>query len=189
MENIQSVMRTTLELTAKVSNVLVRIASLLIFLNVIVIVVESVARALFPVSFNVSVELSGYILALSTSLVFPYALINKKHIRINVLYNALPKGIQVLFDVIVFLLTAAICTFIAMEAVDMVMSAIQYGDTSLNMKMPLWIPYAIWTLGLVWFALSAIIMLVYGLLSILMGDIAQANNVIGCEKNDFSNPI
>lgn|SRR5690625_1377126 len=179
-------MRSIFELTAKASNILVRIAGLLIFLNVIVIVVEIVTRALFPISFNVSVELSGYILALSTSLVFAYALINKEHIRINVFYNALPKSVQVFFDVIVFVLTAAICTFIAVEAVDMVLSALEYGDMSLNMRVPLWIPYAIWTLGLIWFALSAFIMLIYGLLSIFMGDLEQASEIIGCKKDDFS---
>lgn len=189
MENRSSLMGTVLAMTGKVSNALIRIAGLLILLNVIVIVVESAARALSLVSFNISVELSGYILALSTSLVFAHALINKEHIRINVLYNLFPKGIQIFFDVVVFILTAAICTFIAIEALDMVVSAIQYGDTSLNMRIPLWIPYAIWTLGLVWFAFSAIIMLLHGLLSILMGDIDQANNVIGCQKDDFSNPL
>src|SRR5690625_7547389 len=93
---------------------------------------------------------------------------------------------EVFFYCFCFCFTGCFFSLIAVEAVDMVLSALEYGDMSLNMRVPLWIPYAIWTLGLIWFALSAFIMLIYGLLSIFMGDLEQASEIIGCKKDDFS---
>ena len=64
------------------------------------ITLDVIFRNLVKSTYFESFELSGYAFAISTSFGLAYAFFSKAHIRIEVLYNFLPKKARAWFDVV-----------------------------------------------------------------------------------------
>ncbi|WP_210260140.1 TRAP transporter small permease subunit [Hongsoonwoonella zoysiae] len=60
--------------------------------------IETIARKLFNFSFEGADELGGYVLAVGSSLAFVVALLDRAHIRIDVLHARFPKKLQAVMD-------------------------------------------------------------------------------------------
>lgn len=117
---------------------------------------ETVLRKVFSYSFEGADELGGYVLAVSSGLAFTVALIDRAHIRIDIVYQRLPARIQVLLDWLAILSLAVFGGFLLYVGRIALMDTLAYGSTAPTpWATPLIYPQALWYGALALFALVA----------------------------------
>ena len=125
--------------------------------------IDIVCRKLFAYSFQGVDELSGYAMAIVSAAGFTYALGTRAHMRITLLFPYLPPIVRSVLNVVALLTLAAMGVFCAVRGFAEVQASIGVGkgdwlDPALwrrantPLQMPLWIPQALWFVGLALFA-------------------------------------
>ncbi|MBL8386195.1 MAG: TRAP transporter small permease [Burkholderiales bacterium] len=143
---------------AHVSRVFAWCGGALILASALLITLDVIARNLVKSTFFESFELTGYAFAISTAFGFAYAFFSKAHIRIEVLYNLLPRSARAWLDVVSVCTLAAIAVTLTWWAAQTVLQNASGGARSnSSMALPLAIPQSIWLLGLAWFALAVFV--------------------------------
>ena len=125
----------------------------LILVSAGLITLDVTFRNLIKVTYFESFELSGYAFAIATSFGLAYAFFSRAHIRIEVVYNLLPKKARAWLDVASVLILAVIAVTLAYWCAQTVLqngAAGARSNSSLGLRMV--IPQSVWLLGLVWFA-------------------------------------
>lgn len=122
---------------------------------------ETIMRKLFNFSFQGADELGGYVLAVGSSLAFVVALVDRAHIRIDVLHTHFPKRLQAIMDWLSVVSLAILGFFMIYVGRIVIVDTWSYGSTAATpWATPLIIPQAIWYGALCLFALCALIMAV-----------------------------
>ena len=125
----------------------------LILGSAVLITLDVMFRNLTRSTFFESFELSGYAFAISTSFGLAFAFFSKAHIRIEVVYNYLPRTARAWLDVLSVLTLAAIAVTLAYWCTQALLQNVASGARSnSSLGLPIAIPQAIWVLGLAWFA-------------------------------------
>ena len=146
----------------------------------ILVTIEVVLRKLFVVSVGGANEYSGYALAVGASWAFAYTLLNRGHIRIDVVHRYLPRRFRLALDLLSILCLAAFMTVLAWHAANVLLSSIRLGATSNTpISTPLWIPQSLWVIGLTGFWLVSIYVLFRVGRSIASGNYLQAERLGG----------
>ena len=97
---------------------------------------------------------AGYMMAASTFLGLPYALINGSHIRIETITKLLGRGQRPL-DLAAFFIGTLITAWFAYYACNMVFTSWRIDDISTDLDAtPLWIPQATMAIGAVLFCVA-----------------------------------
>ena len=125
----------------------------LILASAALITLDVIFRNLTKSTFFESFELSGYAFAISTSFGLAFAFFSKAHIRIEVVYNLLPRTARAWLDVLSVLTLAVIAIVLAYWCAHTVLQNADSGarsNSTLGMRIA--IPQAIWLTGLLWFA-------------------------------------
>jgi TRAP-type C4-dicarboxylate transport system permease small subunit len=154
---------------------LARAGGLILLASSVLISAEILARKLIVIPFSIGTELSSYGLAIAASWAFSYALLNRAHVRIDIVRNWTPPGIRFGLDVLALGALAAVALILSWFAWDTVQTSWELGareNTSLG--TPLAIPQGLWLAGLLWFAFVCIEQLVMVGLALLRGDRAGA---------------
>jgi TRAP-type C4-dicarboxylate transport system permease small subunit len=173
-------MNTSVQFVTLVSRYLARMGGLLILLSAILVSLDVIFRNLFKLSIFESFELSGYAFAIATSLGLAWALISKAHIRIEVLYNALPLKARSLLDVCALAVLTAVAASFAYYGVQVVGDSVELGARSNStLHVPLAIPQALWLLGLLWFALCSLVLWGFAVRSVITGQHQQVQSMLG----------
>ncbi len=132
--------------------------------------VETVARKLFNFSFEGADELGGYVLAVGSSLAFVVALVDRAHIRIDVLHSRFPKRLQALMDWLSIVSIAILGLFILYVGRIVIVDTMAYGSTAPTpWATPLIWPQAAWYGALSLFALSAIYLAIRATVHVING--------------------
>lgn len=134
---------------------LARAGGVLILLTVIMVTVEVLSRRLIGRSAIHATELSGYVMAISASWSFSFTLMRKAHIRIDALYLNFPVKVRGLLDLVALLAMALFCILVVGSAFGITSDSYIGGATANTpLGTPIWIPQALWLLGLVWFSIA-----------------------------------
>jgi len=156
---------------AKVSLAGAWVGGLLLFASVGLIATEVVLRKLFGATLHGAHELSSYAFALVVSWGFAFALFEKAHIRIDVVYMRLPVGLRVALDLLSLIGLAALSGLMSWGAYGVLAGSLQRGSTANTpLETPLWIPQALWLIGLAWFALSVLALILRSLTALAERD-------------------
>ena len=105
-------------------------------------------------------EISGYAMAITASWGLGYALLERAHVRIDLVHRRLPGTGRAVLDVAsiaALALTAALVAFQCWPVLEKSLSRGSRANTPL--ETPLWIPQSLWFGGWLWFAGSALVML------------------------------
>jgi TRAP-type C4-dicarboxylate transport system permease small subunit len=141
--------------------------------------VEIVGRKYFSFSFRGLDEIGGYMLAGVSAFGFAYALSQRSHMRVTLLFPYVPSFVQSLLNVLAMLTLAAMATFCAwrggFEVLDVLLSG-KRANTPLS--TPLWIPETVWFAGMVLFAIGTVLMAVHSV-SLLVRDRVRLNRLYG----------
>ena len=144
-------------------NILISLASrlfgaALIGLSVFVSI-ETIARKAFNFSFQGADELGGYVLAVGSSLAFIVALVERAHIRIDVLHVRFPRKLQATVDWLSIVSLAGLGLFMVYVGRIVIADTLSYGSTAPTpWATPLIYPQSAWYGALCLFALVALIL-------------------------------
>lgn len=163
-----------------VSRGLAWLGGAMLLASAVLISLDVVVRALFKLTVFESFELSTYAFAVSTALGMSYALVTRAHIRIEVLYLALPVRLRGWLDVMAYAGLALCMAVLLHWCAQLVLSNWASGARSnSSLAIRLAYPQGLWLLGLAWFALLALLLAVAGLWSCLRGRPDQAHERLG----------
>ncbi|MGQ7846241.1 TRAP transporter small permease subunit [Granulosicoccus sp. 3-233] len=130
----------------------------LLFLSAFV-ALETLLRKLFNTSLQGADELGGYILALGASLAFIVAMIDRAHIRIDVLHARFPLRLQALIDWLSVISLGVIGLFFLYVGWFVITDTLEYRSTAATpWRTPLIWPQSAWYAGLVVFALCSFVL-------------------------------
>jgi TRAP-type mannitol/chloroaromatic compound transport system permease small subunit len=123
--------------------------------------VDIVLRKLFAISLAGTDEISGYVLVVTFAWSAAWALFRDAHIRIDVISSRLPPGPRRVFDLIALASLVGVAGLLAWQAWGVLAESLRLGAVSNTpLRVPLWLPQGLWVLGLLVFALSAVILLI-----------------------------
>lgn len=168
-------MTNVLELVRKVNRIGVWLGGGLLILTSGLIALEVLLRKVFSISIGGSDELSSYVLAISCSWAFGFALLQKSHIRIDIIYARLPDVLKVFLDLlslVIFLLYLIPLNYFGWLVFKT--SLLKGSTANTPLQTPLWIPQGLWLAGLFLFVATMLIVLVATVVRLLKGDLAGA---------------
>lgn len=164
---------------------LARAGGVLILLTVVLVTVEILSRQLLGRSNLHATEITGYVMAISTSWAFAYTLMRKAHIRIDALYLKLPVSVRGVLDLIALLSLALFCVLVVGAAFEVAEHSYNGGArANTPLGTPVWIPQALWLLGLVWFSIAVVLMSLRVLLGLLSGQVNDVQRLAGSPTLD-----
>ncbi len=126
----------------------------------VAVTVETLVRKLFSVSLGGVDELSGYAIAVGAPLAFAVALIDRSHIRINLLYQGMGARARAVLDAAAVIALAALAVFLAIFGVRTVLETQAYQSIAQTpWATPLIYPQAVWLVAMLAFVVPALALL------------------------------
>ena len=132
------------------------------------VTVDVLSRKIFNVTMSGSDEYSGYVFSATTTWAYSYCLLHRSNVRIDALYNYLPRKVTAILDVLGLLLLfyfMSIMTYYAM--VSFVDSWVNNSVSITTLGTPQWIPPLFWVAGLILFFVTLIFVVVYSIIALL----------------------
>lgn len=147
-----------LTLLDRLATVLAFIAGASVFILSLLISFDVVARRFFGFSLQGTDEIGGYVLAIVGSLGMIHVLNRREFTRIDLLLRVTPLAVQRVLHVIAYLSLAAMVVFFATHAITTLEDTILFQSrANTPLQTPMWIPQGLWTIGMVFFAVMAVI--------------------------------
>jgi TRAP-type C4-dicarboxylate transport system permease small subunit len=166
-----------------VSRFAVWIGGAMLIFAALMVTVDVAIRASFGKSMGGSDEISGYLLAVSTSWAFAYALLHRVNVRIDAVYLLLGRGIRALLDVLGLLFLTGFILMVTWRAIQLLIHSSTYWAKSITpMQTPLAIPQFFWVIGLVLFAVTLVVVLLRCVLALLSRDPDAVLRVAGARS-------
>ena len=145
--------------------------------------VDVLARKLFAVSLGGADELSGYAFAIGSAWAFPFALLHRANVRVDALYERLPPKLCALLDILAIVALGVFAVFLARYAWDVMATSWSLSSRSNSaLKVPLWIPQALWVSGLGLFLATLALLLARALRALAGGDWAWIRATLGARS-------
>ncbi len=155
----------------------------LILLAAVVVSLDVVIRELFTLPVGGTDELSGFALAISSAFAFSYALLERAHVRIDSLYTTLPTWIRAFLDIIGLAVFTLFMSLLSWQALGVFTESARNSTVTLSaFAWPLRFPQFIWVLGLFWFVLVAVLLLLRSLITLFKGDWVMVQRQIGSKS-------
>ena len=141
---------------------------------------DIVARRLLNHSVQGVDEIGGYVLAITGSVGFAAALLNRMHTRIDLILAIMPAGLRAVMNTIAAIALAGFAVFITQKALVTLIETLEFGSrASTPLQTPLWIPQSLWIFGIVLFAIVSCVMAVHAIWLLLRGKIDILNKQYG----------
>lgn len=147
--------QTLLSYFFRLSQFAVWIGGAMMLVSAFMVSADVLARKFLGISMGGSDEISGYLFAVSTALAFPYALLHRANVRIDVVYMLLPRVVRAILDIFglgLLAIFAGVVTWRAMLTVQVTWINDSHSITPL--QTPLIIPQGLWLLGWCLFCLT-----------------------------------
>jgi len=105
-------------------------------------------------------ELSGYVMAAIATWGFSYALVERAHVRIDLIHSRLPVTGRALLDIVALASVLLVAVLVAWHAWDVLSKSLARGSRSNTpLGVPLWIPQVVWFGGWAWMVLTTGVLL------------------------------
>jgi TRAP-type C4-dicarboxylate transport system permease small subunit len=129
------------------------------------------ARRLLGFSSESTIELSGYLMALGMSWGLAGTLLERGHVRIDVLLQKMPLRWRVVLHLLSLAAMLVSIGFFVWGAFSLALDSMTFGSTDLSaLRTPLAVPQGLWAAGFALFGLAAVALMVRGLQQCLRGD-------------------
>jgi len=129
------------------------------------------ARRLLGFSTESTTELSGYLMALGMSWGLAGTLLERGHVRIDVLLQKMPLGWRVVFHLLSLTALLVSIAFFIWGATSLALDSYTFGSTDLTtLRTPLVIPQGLWAAGFVLFGLAALALMMRAVRQSVHGD-------------------
>ncbi len=155
----------------------------LLFLAAFTVSVDVIARKLFAVSLGGADELSGYAFAIGTAWAFAFALLRRANVRVDALYQHLPMKLCALLDLLARVALGVFVAYLARYGYEVLATSWQLSARSnSSLKVPLWIPQALWFGGLALFVATVALLLARSVAGLARGDWAGVHALLGARS-------
>lgn len=122
---------------------------------------DIVARRMLGFSSGATSELSGYLLAIGMAWGLAAALIERAHVRIDLLVQRLPAGARAWLHAVALAVLLVVAGFFAWGAIAVTIDSWELKATDVSLlRTPLALPQGLWAAGLALFFLVAVALLV-----------------------------
>lgn len=160
------------------------ILGLALVLTVLFILTDVTLRGLGRGSLGGSDEVSGYVMAAVASWGLASALIQRAHVRIDVIRLKLAAPGRAAMDILAMIITNAVVLLVAYQSWPVLKRTLAQGSrANTPLETPMWIPQGIWFAGWLWFALTATALTLIALSYLVAGrrEALEATAGIGSE--------
>lgn len=152
----------------------------MVVLAAFIIGIDIAFRKLFSISLGGASELSGYVLAISSSWAFALALLDRAHIRIDSLYVLLPTRVMAALDILSLVAMLAFIGLLTWHAWRVFAQSFQLHSRALTpIATPLEYPQFLWLVGLVYFLAVIVLLLLRACHAFVTGDLATVQRIAG----------
>jgi TRAP-type C4-dicarboxylate transport system permease small subunit len=142
------------------------------------VTVDVLTRKLLGWSMAGSDEITGYLFAISTAWSYAFTLLGRANVRIDALYEHMPKPVRAVLDVVALLALTGFMGFVTYWAYRVFRGSLgaPFGETDVwslsitPLSTPLALPQGLWLLGLALFMITAVVLLLRVLASLAHGD-------------------
>jgi len=174
------ILDTVHRLLKRISLWAVWVAGLALLLSAFMVTIDVLCRKFLGVTMSGSDEISGYVFAAGTTWAYSYCLLNRSNVRIDALYNFLPKGVQAFLDVFGVALLLYYMAYLTRKAFDVFWTSWTGNSISATTLLtPLWIPQLMWFLGLALFVFTLAFVLLYTVIGLIRRDTALVQRIAG----------
>ena len=152
----------------RISQLAVWVGGAALLAAAVMVTVDVFARKIFNVTMSGSDEYSGYIFSATTTWAYSYCLLHRSNVRIDALYNYLPRKVTAVLDVVGLLLLfyyMSIMTYYAM--ISFLDSWVSNSVSITTLGTPQWIPQLFWVAGLILFFITLIFVVLYSIAALL----------------------
>ncbi|TDK48677.1 TRAP transporter small permease subunit [Antarcticimicrobium luteum] len=134
----------------RMAQVLVWICGGALIVMSVVITVEALMRKFLSHSFGGVDEITAYVFAVTTTFAFPFAILQRANIRIDILRNLFGVRVRLLLDVMAWAAFTLVFALIAYRACALALQSYAEGARSITpLRSYLAIPQGAWAAGLV----------------------------------------
>lgn len=127
-----------------------------------------------------SFEVTNWLFASSVAFGFAFALTERSHIRIDLVYNVLPLPVRAVLDALSLSALAGMGALMAWHGWRVVAASAKLGAMpNSSLQVPMVIPQSAWAAGLTWFALVASLLAAQGLWCLFTGRFAELHASAG----------
>jgi len=173
-------------LISVVAQIGIWIGGAMLFAAAIIVTAEVLLRkgigALVGTSFvfSGSDEISGYLFAVGTSLSMAYVLVNRGHVRIDVLYAQFSPKIRAVMDLIALFVLAIFVSAMLERAIDVATTShVEQIRSNTNLRIPLAWSQIPWAFGIALFFLAILVALIRSIAAALSGNWGAVNAIAG----------
>lgn len=146
----------------------------------ILVTADTLLRKFAGISLQGTDELGGYVLAVTSCLAFTIAMIDRAHIRIDILHTRLPPSIQAALNLISAVAFALLSLILVRFGWNVVEDTMSYGSTAPTpWATPLIYPQSLWFGGLVLFAVVTVAIAIRGFVLAASGNARGINQELG----------
>ena len=127
---------------------------------VALIMTEVLGRQFPPLRIGGADELSSYVMAAIATWGFSYALVERAHVRIDLIHNRLPVAGRAILDIVALASVLLVAVLVAWHAYDVLGKSLARGSRSNTpLGVPLWMPQVVWFGGWAWMVITSGVLL------------------------------
>jgi TRAP-type C4-dicarboxylate transport system permease small subunit len=156
---------------------------LLMLAAAVIVAVDVLARKLANVTLGGADELSGYALAIGATWSFAFVLLQRSNVRIDALYQRLPRALAALCDLAAVLALLVFGSVVAWYGFGVLAHSWSTGSRSNSaLAVPLALPQGLWWLGYAGFVACAVLLLGRCTAAFAQRDFAAVNRMAGARS-------
>lgn len=142
-------------------------------------------RRFFGFTLGGADEISGYLFAVATSWAFAYVLLNRGNVRIDALYQLLPRPVCAVLDLLALLVFGLFMVLLTHSIWDLIETTIDLsGRSTTPLRTPLIWPQSFWFAGFVLFLIAYVLVLAEVVIGICRRDWNRVRSVAGAYSLD-----
>lgn len=151
----------------------------------VMITVDVFLRKFVGATLGGASEISGMVFAMATAMAYPYVLLDRANIRIDVMYSRLSPKLRAFLDFAAMIAVAYFGWMLSSSVYGLFSKSWKSGAHSVGVvQIPLWIPQSIWVFGIILFTATAVFLCLYSLAGLLRRDWPLVNRVAGIPSID-----
>ena len=164
----------------RIARIAVWIGGAALLAAAVMVTIDVFMRKLFSLTMSGSDEISGYVFAAGTTWAYSYCLLHRSNIRIDAVYNLLPRRLRGALDVLGVVLLLVYNAVLTRHAWEAFVTSWERNSVSITtLATPLWIPQLFWVTGLAAFEVTLVFVAVYAAVRYWQRDAAAVNRIAG----------
>lgn len=168
------------EILERISRFAVWVGGASLLIAAIIVFFDVLSRRFLGWTMSGSDEISGYVFAASTTWAYSYCLLHRSNVRIDALYNILPRPVTGILDVIGVSLLLYYMSIMTWYAWDATYESFVNNSVSITtLATPQWIPQSFWFVGLALFLVTLVFVTLYSLVALAQRNWDLLNKIAG----------